>query len=103
MGVEVDDATGEDADGGEHGLVMMARLSTLDQVSELWQTGSLRLQTLRAANELLAQTNRDQVPIVQQILVRKVLSRVADVAKQTAAMSLDGDGVEGEQVVKEVK
>lgn len=77
------------ADGGdgEHGLVMMARLSTLDQVSELWQTGSLRLATMRAATELLQRTNRDAVPVVQQILVRKVLNQV-DVAKRTAALSL---------------
>lgn len=98
LGAELDGAADD-----EHGLVMMARLSTLDQVSELWQTGSLRLQTIQAASKRLAETNRGQVPIVQQILVRKVLSRVADVAKQTASLSLGEDGVKVEDTVVEAK
>lgn len=84
---EEDLCTNGAAADAEHGIVMMARLATLDQVAELWQTGSMRVETLRAAGALLERSNGEVVPIVQQILVRKVLNSV-DLAERTRAMSL---------------
>ena len=63
-----------DTEQEEHGLIMMAKLSTHDQISELFQSGALSIETIQKANELLQQTDAEFVQIIKQILVKKVLS-----------------------------
>lgn len=65
----------------EHGVIMMARLATHDQVSELWQAGSMSVDRLRAATDILRNTNMDMVPVINQILVRKVMKKAEEDAR----------------------
>lgn len=60
----------------EHGVVMMSRLATHDQVSELYLTGAISLESVVTVNELLLSTNKEIVPIIKQILVKQVLRNV---------------------------
>lgn len=60
--------------GEQHGVITMARLATHDQISELWQAGSLSFDRVQAANNILLATNKEIVPVINQILVRKVMS-----------------------------
>lgn len=60
----------------EHGTIMMSRLSTHDQISELWQSGFIQLDTLKSANKLLLETTKEIVPIIKQILVKKVVKSI---------------------------
>lgn len=62
----------------EHGVIMMSRLSTHEQISELWQSGSIHLETLQSANQLLSETTKDIVPIIKQILVKKIVRTIKD-------------------------
>lgn len=66
-------------DPAEHGIIMMSRLSTHDQVSELWQSGALTLASIQRANKLLLATNQEMVPIIKQILVRKVVKSIREI------------------------
>lgn len=61
--------------GEEHGVIVMARLATHDQVSELRQAGSLSFERVQAANDILLATNKEIVPVINQILVRKVMNK----------------------------
>lgn len=56
----------------EHGIVTMARLSTHEQISELWQSGFMTLSTLKIVNQLLVDSNKALVPIIKQNLVKKI-------------------------------
>lgn len=71
-----EDICSTDIDGSEHGIVMIAQLSTHEQISELWQFGSLQLSTLNKANEIITKINTEIVPIVKQILLKKVLKEI---------------------------
>lgn len=62
----------------EHGIIMMSRLSTHDQISELWQCGFIHLETLQLANKLLLETAKEIVPIIKQILVKKVVKSIKE-------------------------
>lgn len=66
--------------GDEHGVLVMARLATHDQVSELWQAGSLSFDRVKAANDILLATNKEIVPVINQILVRKVMNNAENIA-----------------------
>lgn len=59
-------------DSVNHGSIMMARLATHEQVSELWQTGSLSLKRLTKGINILTESNKVIVPLVKQLLVKKV-------------------------------
>lgn len=59
-------------DSEEHGIVTMARLSTHEQISELWQSGFMTLTTLKSVNQLLIESNKALVPIIKQNLVKKI-------------------------------
>lgn len=58
--------------GVEHGVVTLARLATLEQVSEVYQTGYLSVPAVKRAIEMLAKTNGLIAPLVRQLLVKKV-------------------------------
>lgn len=62
----------------EHGIIMMSRLSTHDQISELWQSGFIHLDTLHSANKLLLETTKEIVPIIKQILVKKIVKSIKE-------------------------
>lgn len=74
----------------EHGVVMMSRLATHDQVSELYQSGALSIESLRTINDLLLSTNKEIVPIIKQILVKHVLRNVNNSTKDQ--ISIDNKG-----------
>lgn len=67
----------------EHGIIMMSRLSTHDQVSELWQSGALTFDSIQRANKILLATNQEIVPIIKQILVRKVVKNIKEMKKES--------------------
>lgn len=62
----------------EHGIVVMASLQTLEQVSELWLGGLMSTETVSKLTALLKLQNREIVPILKQILVNKVKNCIDD-------------------------
>ncbi|XP_037033549.1 exosome complex component MTR3-like [Bradysia coprophila] len=62
----------------EHGIIVMSRLSTHDQISELWQSGFIHLDTLQSANKLLLETTQEIVPIIKKILVKKIVKSIKE-------------------------
>lgn len=68
--------------GDEHGVIVMARLATHDQISELRQAGLLSFERVQAANDILLATNKEIVPVINQILVRKVMKKVESKATE---------------------
>lgn len=60
----------------EHGIIVMASLQTLEQVSELWLAGLMCTETVSKLTELLKIQNREIVPILKQILVNKVKNSI---------------------------
>lgn len=56
----------------EHGILVVTRLATHDQISEFYQTGFMSLSTVAHASKLLLETNKDYVDVVKQLLVKKV-------------------------------
>lgn len=63
----------------EHGLVMIAKLHTHDQISELWQCGSLTMETIQKVSKLIIESNDEIVPIVKQILLKKIMKNIKDI------------------------
>lgn len=70
--------TGQATTTDEHGLMMLSKLYTHDQISELWQTGSLTLQTIQNVSQQIITSNNEMVPIVKQILLKKILKNIKD-------------------------
>lgn len=62
----------------DHAVIMMSRLSTHEQISELWQSGFIHLEMLESANKLLLDTNKEIVPIIKQILVKKIAKAIKE-------------------------
>lgn len=60
----------------EHGIIVMASLQTLEQVSELWVSGLLSSEIVSQLTEKLRLSNRTIVPIIKQILVNKVKNSI---------------------------
>ncbi|GAB0088409.1 Mtr3 [Sergentomyia squamirostris] len=56
----------------EHGVITLARMSTHEQISEIRQTGNIRMKTLQEAIKCLMEANKIIVPIVQQTLLERV-------------------------------
>lgn len=61
-----------------HGIVLLSVLSTQSQISELYQTGCLSLQTLTESINLLTKINKKLVPLVEKCLVKYVVKHVKD-------------------------
>ncbi|ETN67736.1 exosome component 6 [Anopheles darlingi] len=74
-----------------HGIVMLAKLPTLDQVPEIRHSGSVSVETLWRACTRLNAACTEQVPIVQHVLVSKVKSRLAEIDVESDDEG-EGDG-----------
>lgn len=61
-----------------HGIVLLSLLSTQSQISELYQTGCLSLETLTESINLLTETNKILVPLVEKCIVKYVVKHVKD-------------------------
>lgn len=75
------DPTGAEEDicnlvGKGHGTVTLARLSQLEQISEVFQSGYLPLETVKKACEVLTKANEEIAPLIQQLIVKKVVKQV---------------------------
>ncbi|XP_063706799.1 exosome complex component MTR3 [Culicoides brevitarsis] len=62
--------------GKTHGTMTVARLSKLEQISEIYQAGCLSLEAIEKALEMLKSVNEEIAPLVQQIIVKKVAKQV---------------------------
>lgn len=65
----------------EHGVIVLAMLPAMQQVSELYHNGCLEFETLGKATDTLVEVNKTIVPIVQQSLVKEVTKLLEDKAK----------------------
>lgn len=72
--------------GQEHGNIVMARLATHDQISELWQSGSLSFDIVKKANKILLATTEELVPVIKKILVKKVLKNLKESTENEEAL-----------------
>nr|XP_040237457.2 exosome complex component MTR3-like [Anopheles coluzzii] len=61
-----------------HGLVMLAKLPTLDQVPEIWQYGFVDVELLWDTCKQLNAACGDLVPVVQHLLVSKVKTHLQE-------------------------
>lgn len=62
--------------GKYHGTVTLARLSRLEQISEVFQSGFLPIETVKKACTLLTKANEEIAPLVQQLIVKKTSKQV---------------------------
>ncbi|XP_052872838.1 exosome complex component MTR3-like [Anopheles cruzii] len=62
-----------------HGLVLLAKLPTLDQVSEIRQHGNVSVGTLWEACRQLSGACGELIPIVKYVLVSKVKNRLQEI------------------------
>uniref|UniRef100_A0A2M4AVJ4 Putative exosome component 6 n=1 Tax=Anopheles triannulatus TaxID=58253 RepID=A0A2M4AVJ4_9DIPT len=85
---------------GNHGIVMLAKLPTLDQVPEIRQSGSVDVETLWRACTQLNAASIELVPIVQHVLVSEVKSRLEEIDVESDD---DDDEEEGDDEPAEVK
>lgn len=60
----------------DNGVIMMAKLSTLDQISEICQSGYMSSNTFGEIYKLLLNINNEFVPIIKQILVKKIVNYI---------------------------
>lgn len=72
----------------DHGICIMARLATHEQVSELWQAGAMQMQTLTRINALLTALNAELVPIVKHLLVKKVMLGERKAKEESAELEI---------------
>lgn len=68
--------------GSTHGVITLARLSVLEQISEVYQTGYLPVETVRKALEGLVKNTELVAPLIKQLLVKKVDRDVKLLRKQ---------------------
>lgn len=71
-------------DNEEHGLFVVSRLATHEQVSEFYQTGLMSLETIAKASSLLLDTNKDYVDLIKQLLVKKVDKTIRNTYNENA-------------------
>lgn len=71
----------------QHGLIMIAKLHTHDQISELWQCGSLTMETIQKVSKMIIDSNDEIVPIVKQILLKKIMKNIKDVEEDNDDVS----------------
>lgn len=64
---------------GNHGVITLAKLHTLDQTSEIRQAGNISLDVMKAACQRLNEANSEVAPIVQQLLVGKVQKHIREI------------------------
>ncbi|OAD56635.1 Exosome complex component MTR3 [Eufriesea mexicana] len=56
-----------------HGIITLASLSQHNQVSEIFLTGSVDVNSIVQATEILMSANKDICPVVQQCLVKTIM------------------------------
>uniref|UniRef100_A0A182WDZ1 Uncharacterized protein n=1 Tax=Anopheles minimus TaxID=112268 RepID=A0A182WDZ1_9DIPT len=76
---------------GNHGMVVLAKLPTLDQVPEIWQYGNVDVETLWQTCKQLNTNCGDLVPIVQQLLVSKVQTHLRELEIESDEESEHGE------------
>lgn len=64
---------------GNHGVITLAKLHTLDQTSEIRQAGNISLDAMKEACKRLNLANNDVAPVVQQMLVGKVQKHMGEI------------------------
>ncbi|XP_053687391.1 exosome complex component MTR3-like [Sabethes cyaneus] len=64
---------------GNHGVITLAKLHTLDQTSEIRQAGNISLDVMKAACQRLNDANNEVAPVVQQLLVSKVQKHIREI------------------------
>ncbi|XP_001657962.2 exosome complex component MTR3 [Aedes aegypti] len=69
----------EGGKSGNHGVITLAKLHTLDQTSEIRQAGDISLEKLKEACQRLNEANNEIAPVVQQMLVGKVQKHMAEI------------------------
>uniref|UniRef100_A0A182MBR5 Uncharacterized protein n=1 Tax=Anopheles culicifacies TaxID=139723 RepID=A0A182MBR5_9DIPT len=79
---------------GNHGLVVLAKLPTLDQVPEIRQYGNVDVETLWKTCKQLNTSCGDLVPIVQQLLVSKVQTHLRELEIESDEESECGEDKE---------
>lgn len=62
--------------GAIHGTMTLARLSVMDQVTEIFQSGYFPIDIVKRACTLLSKSTEEIAPIIKQILVKKVDKQV---------------------------
>ncbi|XP_053658700.1 exosome complex component MTR3-like [Anopheles marshallii] len=77
-----------------HGLVMIAKLPTLDQVSEIRQYGNVDVEMLWQTCKQLNTNCGDLVPIVQHVLVTKVKTHLRELEIESDNESEPGEDKE---------
>ena len=58
--------------GVDHGLITIARLSNHEQISEIWSSGSLAVEKMDKALEVLAKSSQEVAQIIEEVLVKRV-------------------------------
>ncbi|KAL1397015.1 hypothetical protein pipiens_010068 [Culex pipiens pipiens] len=69
----------EGSRSGNHGVITLAKLHTLDQTSEIRLAGNVSLDLLKKACQRLNEANNDVAPVVQQMLVSKVQKHMSEI------------------------
>lgn len=83
---DVSSLCGQQTTTGDHGLMMMSKLYTHDQISELWQSGSLSLQMIQTVSQMVIAANNEMVPIVKQILLKKIMKNIKNSERSLATV-----------------
>lgn len=65
--------TDENGKYEDQGTVVISMLHTHEQVSQIYQTGNLSLETLTNCIDLLTKTTKEIIPLVQKCLVKHVV------------------------------
>lgn len=56
----------------DHGIITMARLSNHEQISEIWSCGSLAVEKVDKALEVLSKSTQQVSQIIEEVLVKRV-------------------------------
>lgn len=63
----------EKEDDFNHGVITLASLPQHGQISEVFQIGSMDIDSIVHATEILTTTNKDICPVLQQCLVKTIM------------------------------
>ncbi|XP_055607751.1 exosome complex component MTR3-like [Uranotaenia lowii] len=69
----------EGGKNGNHGLITMTKLQTLDQTSDIRQAGKITLNRMKEACKVLNESCNEIAPVVQQMLVSKVQKHMGEI------------------------
>lgn len=66
----------EDGTCADQGIVILSMLHTHEQVSQMYQTGNLNLETLTECIDLITKTTKEIIPLLQKALVKHIIKCV---------------------------